>query len=193
MDSRTAAAGTTTDGRIVEHRLAVRWPRLAQLAGTSVMRLPMGSWVRRAWLERNARAGYEAWNRVDMEAARAFADPEVEVHVAQEADLPVGLEDVYHGLDGYCRGMEEWAEAWRNWRVEVEDVIEVAQDKFLVAGHHFGEGRASGVKLEQWSAALYTMRRGRILRVDMFFLADKDSVSEAVRSLAESDLASVAE
>src|SRR5436190_12216774 len=81
--------------------------------------------------------------------------------------------------------MEEWAEAWRNWRVEVEDVIEVAQDKFLVAGHHFGEGRASGVKLEQWSAALYTMRRGKILRVDMFFLADRDSVSEAVKSLTE--------
>jgi hypothetical protein len=120
-----------------------------------------------------------------MEVARAFADPEVEVYVAQEEDLPVGLDDAYYGPDGYCQAMEEWAEAWRNWRVEVEDVVEVAQDRFLVAGYHFGEGRASGAKLERWSAALYTIRRGKILRVDMFFLADKDGVAETVRSIAE--------
>jgi len=175
---------STTRGRTVEQRIGVRWPGLYHLMG-ALMRLPRGSRLRRAMLERNVRAGYEAWNRDDMEAARAFADPEVEVYVAQEEDLPVGLDDIYHGPDGYCQAMEEWAEAWRNWRVEVEDVVEVTQDKFLVAGYHFGEGRASGAKLERWSAALYTMRRGKILRVDMFFLADRDSVSERVRSITE--------
>jgi ketosteroid isomerase-like protein len=105
----------------------------------------------------------------------------------------VVLAYLHHGPNGYCQAMEEWAEAWRNWRVEVEDVIEVAQDKFLVAGRHFGEGRASGAKLERWSAALYTMRRGKILRVDMFFLADKDSVSEAIRSLAGGEAVGLSE
>jgi ketosteroid isomerase-like protein len=184
---------STSRGRTVEQRIAVRWPGLWHLTTASLLRLPRGSRPRRLLVERTARAGYEAWNRDDMEAARAYADPEVEVYVAQEADLPVGLDDVYYGPDGYCRAMEEWAEAWRNWRVEVEDVVEVAQDKVLVAGYHFGEGLASGAKLEQWSAALYTMRRGKILRVDMFFLADKDSVSEAVRSIAEGGLAARAD
>jgi ketosteroid isomerase-like protein len=178
---------STTRGRPVEQRIGVRWPGLYHLVGTPIMRLPRGSRLRRALLERSVQAGYEAWNRDDMEAARSFADPEVEVYVAQEADLPVGLDEVYHGPDGYCQAMEEWAEAWRNWGVEVEDVIEVAQDKFLVAGRHFGEGRASGVKLEQWSAALYTIRRGKILRVDMFFLADRDSVPDKVRSIVEGE------
>jgi ketosteroid isomerase-like protein len=176
-----------TRGRTVEQRIGVRWPGLYRLIGTPAMRLPIGSRLRRTFLERRVRAGYEAWNRDDMEVARSFADPEVEVYVAQEEDLPVGLDDIYHGPDGYCQAMEEWAEAWRTWRVEVEDVVEVAQDKFLVAGRHFGEGRASGAKLERWSAALYTIRRGKILRVDMFFLADKDSVSETIRSLAEGE------
>jgi ketosteroid isomerase-like protein len=179
-------------GRTVEQRIGGRWPGLYHLLGT-FMRLPRGSRLRHALLEREVRTGYEAWNRDDMEAATAFADPEIEVYVAQEADLPVGLDEVYHGPDGYCQAMEEWADAWRNWRVEVEDVIEVAQDKFLVAGRHFGEGRASGVKLEQWSAALYTMRRGKILRVDMFFLSDKDSVSEKVRAIAEGETAGLSE
>ena len=99
----------------------------------------------------------------------------------------MGLDEVYYGPDGYCQAMEQWAEAWRNWRVDVEDVIEVAQDKFLVAGRHFGEGLASGAELEQWSAALYTIRRGKILRVDMFFLADRDSVSDKVRAIVEGE------
>jgi ketosteroid isomerase-like protein len=176
---------STTRGRTVEQRIAVRWPALAHLTGASVLRLPKGSRVRRAFVERTVRRGYEAWNREDMETARAYADPEVEVYVAQGSDLPVGLDDAYYGPDGYCRAMEEWAEAWRNWRVEVEEVVEVAQDKFLVTGRHFGEGLASGAKLEQWSAAMYTIRRGKILRVDMFFLANRDSVAERVGSITE--------
>jgi ketosteroid isomerase-like protein len=175
----------TTRGRTVEQRIAVRWPTLAHLMGASFLRLPRTSRVRRAFVERTVRRGYEAWNREDMETARAYADPEVEVYVAQGSDLPVGLDDAYYGPDGYCRAMEEWAEAWRNWRVEVEDVVEVAQDKFLVTGRHFGEGLASGAKLEQWSAAMYTIRRGKIIRVDMFFLADRNSVAERVTSITE--------
>jgi hypothetical protein len=32
---------------------------------------------------------------------------------------------------------------------------------------------------------MYTIRRGKILRVDMFFLSDRDSVAERVRSITE--------
>ena len=143
-------------------------------------------------LERSARAGYEAWNRVDLEPARAYADPEIEVHVVQGSDSPVGFDDVYYGPDGYCRMMEEWSEAWRSWHIELEDVLEVAPNRVLLAGHHVGTGLASGAEVEHWGAALYTFRRGKILRVDAFFSADRDSVSEAVRSIVEGDLEAVA-
>ena len=85
----------------------------------------------------------------------------------------------------YCRMMEEWSGAWRSWRIELEDVIEVALDKVLVTGRHIGVGLASGAEIEQWGAVLYTFRRGRILRVDVFFFADKDTVSEIVTSIAD--------
>ena len=165
--------------------MAVRWPALAHLTTASVLRLPKGSRLRHAVLERVARAGYEAWNRDDLEPARAYADPNIEVHVATASDSPVGFDDVYRGPDGYCRMMEEWSGAWRSWRIELEDVIEVALDKVLVTGRHIGVGLASGAEIEQWGAVLYTFRRGRILRVDVFFFADKDTVSEIVTSIAD--------
>jgi hypothetical protein len=144
----------------------------------------MGSRLRRSLLERAARAAYEAWNSDNFrEPAKAVADPEIEVHLEEGADLPVGLEEIYYGPDGYCQAMEDWAGSWRSWRVEIEDVVEVAQEKVLVLGRHVGEGLASGATIERRGAVLYTFRRGKILRVDGFLFRDDESVSEAIRSI----------
>jgi SnoaL-like protein len=179
---------STTGGRTTAERIVARWPGLAHLTTASVLRLPSGSRLRRALLERAARAAYQAWNRdAYRDIARAAADPQIEVHLEQGADLPVGLDGVYYGPDGYCRAMEDWAGSWRSWHVEIEDVVEVAPDKVLVTGRHIGEGLASGAKLERWGAVLYTFRRGRILRVDGYLFSDKDAVSEAVRSIAQGE------
>lgn len=161
----------------------MRWPGLAHRLGASVLRLQRGSRVRRSLLERSARAGYEAWNRGDLRPARAFADPEIEVRFARESVTPVGMDEVYRGPDGYCRAMEDWAGAWRNWRVEVEQVIELAPDKVLVTARHTGEGRSSGAELVQWGAVVYTFRGGKIVRVDGYLFSDRDSVSELVDSM----------
>jgi SnoaL-like domain len=148
------------------------------------LRLPTGSRLRRTLLERAAHVAYEAWNRDDYrEGARAIADPAIEVHLEQGAELPVGMDDVYQGPDGYCQAMEDWSGAWANWRVEIEDVLEVAPNKVLVTGRHIGEGLSSGAPIERWGAVLYTFRRGKILRVDGFLFSDKESVSEAVSSI----------
>jgi ketosteroid isomerase-like protein len=156
------------------------------LTAASVLRLPRDSRLKRTLLERTAHAAYEAWNRDDLVLARGAADPEIQVHFQHAADSPLaGIDEVYRGPDGYCRAMEEWAEGWRSWRVEIEDVVEVAPDKVLITGRHIGEGLASGAEVEQWGAALYTFRRGRILRVDAFLFRDRDSVSEAVMSVLE--------
>jgi hypothetical protein len=165
-DSRATTSASTAGGRTAAERIAVRWPGVAHLTTASVLRLPSGSRLRRTLLERAAHVAYEAWNRDDYrEGARAIADPEIEVHLEQGAELPVGLDDFYRG------------------RVEIEDVVEVAPNKVLITGRHIGEGLMSGAEIERWGAVLYTFRRGKILRVDGFLFSDKESVSEAVRSL----------
>jgi hypothetical protein len=183
-----------TDRLAIGQRIAVRWPGLMHLTTTSVLRLPRGSRLRRSLLERAAQAAYEAWSGDKFrELAKAAADPEVEVYAAQEAALPVGMDDVYYGPDGYCRAMEEWNAAWRSWRAEIEDVVEVAPNKVLITARHIGEGLASGAKIEQWGAVLYTFRRGKILRVDGYLFSDRDRVSELVRSIGEGETLDLSE
>jgi ketosteroid isomerase-like protein len=175
--------------RTAAERIAVRWPKLMHLTTASVLRLPRGSRLRRTLLERAAEAAYEAWVSDDyQEAARAMADPEIEVYNAQGAEMPVGMDDAYYGPDGYCQAMADWADSWKSWRVEIEDVVEVAPDKVLITGRHFGEGRASGVKIERWGAVLYTFRGGKIWRVDGYLFSDKEEVSGAVARIAEGNL-----
>ena len=164
------------------------------LTTASVLRLPMGSRLRRTLLERAGQAAYEAWNSDNFrELATAAADPEIELHVAPGTDLPVGLDDTYYGPDGYCQAMEDWSGSWRSWGVEIEDVVEVAQNKVLVTARHIGAGWTSAVEIEQWGAVLYTFRRGKILRVDGYLFADRGSVSELVRSLAKDEAAGLSE
>jgi hypothetical protein len=184
----------TTAWLTTGQRIAVRWPGLMHLTTTSVLRLPRGSRLRRSLLERAAQAAYEAWSGDKFqELAKAAADPEIEVYAAQETDLPVGMDEVYYGPDGYCRAMEEWNAAWRSWRAEIEDVVEVAPNKVLITARHIGEGLASGAKIEQWGGVLYTFRRGKIVRADGYLFTDRGKLSEVVKSVVESEAAGLSE
>jgi ketosteroid isomerase-like protein len=107
------------------------------------------------------------------------------VHVEQASgrvgfEVPVGLDEIYHGPDGYCASMEVWSDSFKNWRAEVEEVIEEGPDRFRIVARHSGEGIASGVRLEQWGAIRYTVRRGRIARVDAFFGPNRADAVEAI-------------
>jgi ketosteroid isomerase-like protein len=150
-----------------------------------VLKLPPGSRLRRAWLMRAVRTSFDAWVRGDYDVLRAQADPEMKVHVEQASgragfEVPVGLDEVYFGPDGYCGSMEAWADSFKNWRAEVEEVIDEAPERFRIVARHSGEGISSGVKLEQWGAIRYTVRHGKIVRVDAFFGPDRAEVIEAI-------------
>ena len=134
---------------------------------------------------RTARTGFEAWVRGDYEVLRATADPEVEVRLEQASgtggfEVPVGFDEIYHGPNGYCESMALWSESFRNWRAEVDEVIEEAPDRILIIARHSGEGITSGVELEQWGAVRYTVRHGRVVRVDGFLGPDRNCVLEAI-------------
>ncbi len=123
--------------------------------------------------------------RGDYDVLRVAADPKIEVHIemasgADGFEVPVGLDEIYHGPDGYCESMEHWAQSFTNWRAEVDEVIDEASDRILIVGRHSGEGTVSGVQLEQWGAVRYTIRHGRIVRVDAFFGPDREGAVKAI-------------
>jgi ketosteroid isomerase-like protein len=169
--------------RTIVERVGVRWPSVARLTMRLVLRLPPGSRVRRAMLQRAVRIVFLLWNRGDYALVPILDDPEVETRITVGSSVVMGVDPVYYGPEGHCRVMEDWNEAWREWDAEIDEIIEEGRDQVLIVARVSGEGAASGIKVDEWSAGRYTFRDGRILRVEGALHSDKERALEALGAI----------
>jgi ketosteroid isomerase-like protein len=174
-----------TSQRTIEERVGVRWPSMARRMMRWVLRLPPGSRVRRALLRRAARIIFLSWNRGDFALVPTIDDPEVETRLTVGTSrVAMGVDPVYYGPEGHCRVMEDWNEAWGEWDAEIDEIIEEGRDQVLFIARVYGQGAASGIKVEEWSAVRYTFREGRILRVEGALHSDRDRALDALGAMA---------
>jgi ketosteroid isomerase-like protein len=111
------------------------------------------------------KAFLEASIRRDMTQLAELADPEVELH-----GTVGGVQEgqVYRGLAEIVREYDEVdGEAWEERRIEPVGFLD-AGDEVVVLFHEFRRGRGSGVELETDTAAVYTVRDGRVVRMQGF-------------------------
>ncbi len=109
---------------------------------------------------------FEATNRRDFAAVLDAYDENVML-VVDESIEPVDAGIVY-GREGVINWYGEWLRSFaRDYRFDIEDARGVGDRVFLVARHH-GRGLASGTEVEQSVAYAYTVRAGKIVRVEMY-------------------------
>ena len=116
------------------------------------------------------RRGYEALNSGDVDAAIALFDPEVEIHLATEADTVWGLDfaESYRGIDGFMRFLATLSEAWGEFRWDPTEYRD-AGDRVLVFIHMTARGRGSGVEVETDMAHILDIRNGKLVRHETHF------------------------
>ena len=134
-------------------------------------------------LQRAVRVVFLLWNRGDYALVPILDDPEVETRITVGSSVVMGVDPVYYGPEGHCRVMEDWNEAWREWDAEIDEIIEEGRDQVLIVARVSGEGAASGIKVDEWSAGRYTFRDGRILRVEGALHSDKEWALEALGAI----------
>lgn len=111
------------------------------------------------------RAFIDASMRRDMARVVELVDPNVELHGTVGG---VGEGRVYRGLAEVIREYDEVdGEAWEERRLEPEGFLDV-DDNVVVMFHEFRRGKGSGVELELDTAVIYTMRDGRVARMQGF-------------------------
>jgi ketosteroid isomerase-like protein len=64
--------------------------------------------------------------------------------------------------------LQAWADSWRKWHFDVEDVRDAEGEHVFVAIHEWGIGVESGVSVDQRRYFAVTVRAGRAVRVRMF-------------------------
>ena|SRR5436190_6134038 len=73
----------------------------------------------------------------------------------------------HRGYDGMLRASAEWLEAWDQESFEAVRVWD-AESFVFVAMRESGQGRLSGVPIENDSIFVYTLSQGRIVRIQIF-------------------------
>lgn len=101
----------------------------------------------------------EAGSAGDFDGLLALHDPDWEGFIPD--DVPVA--GTYHGLDGVRAFVQEWLEAWEEFRIEPEDFIE-SGDTVIVVVRYWGRGRGSGVEVHDRWVYLYKLRDEKIVR-----------------------------
>jgi ketosteroid isomerase-like protein len=154
--------------RRLEERLALQFPRALGLLVRAVLRLSPRSRLRQVIVRRSAQLGFEALNRDDVEAAFALYHPEVELNLPKEF---VGL-----GLDPPDRGREErvsferrWNAEWGRLRYELDEIIDLGDDRVLLVGRFEGSGPSSGAGFDNEFAEIFTFSAGQVIREQAFF------------------------
>ena len=86
-----------------------------------------------------------------------WADPEIEFSVP-------GPETAERGIEAMTRAWTEWLRAFKDLKVEAAAFHETG-DKVVVEQAFHGEGRGSGISLDEISgAAVFTLRDGKVIR-----------------------------
>jgi uncharacterized protein len=63
--------------------------------------------------------------------------------------------------------LREWLSPWEDWRCEAEDYV--ASGEFVVAlTRYTGRGKESGATVDTQGAHLWTMRDGKVIRLEVF-------------------------
>jgi ketosteroid isomerase-like protein len=75
---------------------------------------------------------------------------------------------VYHGHDGLREWSRQYYEAWEDVTAQLEDVIDLGDDRVVAVLDYRGRGRVSGVEVFTHMAGIFTIRDGRVVRAEWY-------------------------
>ncbi len=105
------------------------------------------------------RKAVAAYARGDLDAALTNADPDIVWNPVEEAAT--------QGQDAIRANVERWETDWEDYEATPEEYID-AGDQVLVTIHWSGRGRGSGVEVDIRTYMVYTLRDGKVIRMDEF-------------------------
>ena len=95
-------------------------------------------------------------------------DEEVEHDASAVPHMPEYPAGVVHGKNAFVRVWRRYWGTWDDYVLEPIEFIDAGEDRVVVVTDERGRGRGSGVPFEQRSATIFTLRAGKIARLQIF-------------------------
>jgi ketosteroid isomerase-like protein len=107
------------------------------------------------------RRGFELF----MSTGEILWDTIDEALEVQDHDIPDSR--AYLGHEGFSRWLRDWGEAWSEWSMTMDELID-AEERVVVVVHMKAKGLGSGVAVDRHDSLVYGFRDGKIARIDYF-------------------------
>jgi ketosteroid isomerase-like protein len=117
---------------------------------------------------------FDAFGRRDTAAMFAAYDPDVEWSL-QNYPWPETM--IYTGHDGVRTFFRAWLKDFDEYETEARDPVQRA-DKVVITVYDCAVGKGSGARIERLHAQIWTLRDGRVVRVEVY--DDRRRALEAV-------------
>jgi ketosteroid isomerase-like protein len=79
----------------------------------------------------------------------------------------------YGGVHGFVEFMRLWTEDFEDWSVRLERLIEAPDDCVVAFMHQSGTGKGSGVPVDLDYGAVFRLREGRVVRVNLYMTPEQ--------------------
>ena len=107
---------------------------------------------------------YDEWGRGNFTPMfDVYAD---DMEWGWSAEFP-GLAGVYRDPAERNARLHEWLSPWEHWTCEAEEYVEHG-DHVVVLARYRGRGKGSGVEVDTRGAHVWTLRNGRVVRLEVF-------------------------
>jgi ketosteroid isomerase-like protein len=121
---------------------------------------------------------YDAAARRDSATILSLYDPGVEVDMSRAPCRDLVGKRFYHGHDGLRAFYREWNGAWETVESDVEELIG-AGERVVSVETTRGRGVASGAAVELHQCGIWTIRDGRIVRVEWLDATREEALEAA--------------
>jgi ketosteroid isomerase-like protein len=140
------------------------WRRAAAIA---LRRLPPSSRLRREILVRNALSAYDSATRRDFGLMFVRYAEDVEWEFDPEFDA-LGMSGTFRGHAGALKMIDAFGEAWEEWTMYPEIVIDLGENRGVSLGRFHLPGTASGLEFDRQYGQVLTARDGLVVREQDF-------------------------
>ncbi len=119
------------------------------------------------------RAMLETWNLPGDEWL-AFFDPAVEF---SDVQVVTGMRDRGSGIDDLRKAVDQWVEIFREWRIEVRDLVDLGGDHVLAELQYSGIGAESGVRVSGDQVDIYRLRDEKVVEYRAGYRSKKEALA----------------
>ena len=122
---------------------------------------------------RNALVAFNAFTRGELqgqaveEAAARISDPQVEWHLHDELTAP-DVPQHLRGVPAIIEAWERYSRPWADLAVEALEFIEAPDDRVVTPMRQSGRDRESGVSMELHFFDVWTIRDGKVRKLELF-------------------------